>query len=347
MGIKDMFKNKMMEVINKKGLHNLLSEQLPPKKGEESSTNVVKPPIKVVQPKKTTQTTTPTQTTQTTTDKKVDPQIKELQNYLSVIRFYSPNGSRINIGLTNKLYNDVLNYFEGWKTSEPNMTLLQALILFLIESEEYNVTSFDAPQGFQSQVDLLIQENIITSTSGLKNILMEQAKRISYVVKGGKIQKPSQTTDDVPSTAGQPTGPLIEPKKPTPPVPIKPEPVKPEPVKPEGGEKNTKSEFANNINVKNILTYSNTIDLTGEPDKETCVDLIDIYSKNIPVISQAIKVGNMLPVGANDPTLIGIKKAVEWCIAKHRFTFRTKISDMNRINNLEEPFKIDKNILNK
>lgn len=296
--------------------------------------------------------------TQTSTDKKVDPRWKELEYYLSVIRFFSPNGSRINLRLTTELYNKVLIHFKGLKNSGENFTLLQALIDFLIEgeSEKYNVSSFDAPQGYQSQIEMLIQENIITLTSGLKNILLEQAKRVGYVVKSGKIQKQTPKSADGPSTSGPPSGPVYTPKNATPPVTSdvpKETPNEPDfgreltSKKPEGGEKNTKSEFANNINVKNILTYSNTIDLTGEPDKETCVDLIDIYSKNVPVISQAIKVNNMTPVDANDPTLIGIKKAVEWCIAKHRFTFRTKISDMNRINNLEEPFKINKNILNK
>jgi len=97
--------------------------------------------------------------TSSTTETTVDPKIKELQNYLSVIRFFSPNGARINLKLTDELYNDFLPYFEGLKKdSEPNITLLQALISFLIESERYNISSFDAPQGYQSQIELLIQE---------------------------------------------------------------------------------------------------------------------------------------------------------------------------------------------
>ena len=106
------------------------------------------------------------------------------------------------------------------------------------------------------------------------------------------------------------------------------------------------SEFANNKNVKDILLYSQRIDLTGIPDWDSCRMLIDTYSKKIPVIQQSITVGNMSDVDVNDVTLKGIKKSVEWCIAKHRNKFRLKISDMNRIGNLEGKFKINKDIFN-
>jgi hypothetical protein len=127
----------------------------------------------------------------------------------------------------------------------------------------------------------------------------------------------------------------------------------PPPVTPknDGGEKTTtaipqiNNEFANNRNVKSILNYSQNIDLTGEPDWDSCRMLIDVYSKNIPTIVQAISVGNMSKISENDTTLKNIKKSVEWCIAKHRNKFRLKISDMNRISNLETPFNINKDIL--
>lgn len=127
----------------------------------------------------------------------------------------------------------------------------------------------------------------------------------------------------------------------------------PPPVTPknDGGEKTTtaipqiNNEFANNRNVKSILNYSQNIDLTGEPDWDSCRMLIDVYSKNIPTIVQAISVGNMSKISENDTTLKNIKKSVEWCITKHRNKFRLKISDMNRISNLEAPFNINKDIL--
>ena len=106
------------------------------------------------------------------------------------------------------------------------------------------------------------------------------------------------------------------------------------------------SEFANNKNVKDILIYSKRVDLTGNPDWDTCRMLIDTYSKKIPVIQQSIDVKNMSGVD-KDVTLTGIKKSVEWCIAKHRNKFRLKISDMNRIGNLQKPFNINKDIFNK
>ena len=123
------------------------------------------------------------------------------------------------------------------------------------------------------------------------------------------------------------------------------------PTSPTSGEKSTKltssenTQFRNNRNVKSILTYSDSVDLTGEPDWDTCRMLIDTYSKVIPVITQSIKVGNMTTVDKSDATLSKIKKSVEWCIAKHRNKFRLKISDMNKINNLTEPFDINKDIL--
>ena len=107
----------------------------------------------------------------------------------------------------------------------------------------------------------------------------------------------------------------------------------------------TTSEFANNKNVRDIITYSKRVDTTGEPDWDVCRMLIDEYSKKIPTIVQSISVGNLSPVSENDPTLKSIKKSVEWCIAKHRNKFRLKISDMNRISNLETPFSINKDIL--
>jgi hypothetical protein len=353
MGIKDMFKNKTMEVINKKGLHNLLSEQLPPKKDKNSNTNVVEPPIKVVQPKKTTQTTTPTQTsTQISTDKKVDPQIKELQNYLSVIRFFSPNGSRINLSLTKELYNDVLNYFDGLKDSEPNITLLQALISFLIESERYNVSSFDAPQGYQSQIEMLIQENIITLTSGLKNILLEQAKRVGYVVKSGKIQKQTQTSTDGPSTAGPPTGPLIEPKKTTPPVPP-PSTL----TKPNDGEKVTQQEvqqtLQNNVNIKEIKKYSDRIKTTETPRYEACDNLFDNYESQLKLLKRQIEQGLIEPPKGDEPILQDIKTKLKWCYTssegKLRFKFKFKQMSSLRDENIKNakgeqipnPFKVN------
>lgn len=123
------------------------------------------------------------------------------------------------------------------------------------------------------------------------------------------------------------------------------------PTPPTSGEKSTKltsienTQFSDNRNVKSILTYSDRVDLTGEPDWDTCKMLIDTYSKVIPVIIQSIKVGNLTAVDKSDATLSKIKKSVEWCIAKHRNKFRLKISDMNKINNLTEPFNINKNIL--
>jgi hypothetical protein len=106
------------------------------------------------------------------------------------------------------------------------------------------------------------------------------------------------------------------------------------------------SEFANNKNVKDILIYSKRVDLTGNPDWDTCRMLIDTYSKKIPVIQQSISVGNMKGI-ETDVTLTSIKNSVEWCIAKHRNKFRLKISDMNRIGNLQKPFNINKDIFNK
>lgn len=342
MEIKDLFKNKVMEVINKKGLYNLLSEQLPAKK---SKTNVVEPPIKVVGPKipkKTTQTTTPTQTS---TNKKVDPQIKELQNYLSVIRFFSPNGSRINLRLTTELYNDILDYFDGLKDSEPNITLLQALISFLIESERYNVSSFDAPQGYQSQIEMLIQENIITLTSGLKNVLLEQAKRVGYVVKSGKIQKPTPKSADGPTTSGPPKGPLIDPnqiKKTTPPVP----PPTSTPTKSNDAEKVTQQEvqqtLQNNVNIKEIKKYSDRIKTTETPRYEACDNLFDNYESQLKLLKKQIEQGLIAPPKGDEPILQDIKTKLKWCYtsSEGKLRFRFKFKQMSSLR--DENIKNDK-----
>jgi len=328
-----MFKNKSMEVINKKGLHNLLSEQLPSKKS---------PVIPVVpnktKPKQTSVVAKPENTKDTQTT--VDPQIKELRKYLNNIEFLSPNNERINLTLDNILYNKVLNNYESWKDVNSNITLLQSLILTLVKDKNYNVSGFNTPETYKDQIDKLLSENIIQRLKGLKNILLEQFNTVSYVVKNGKIQKPSlQTKPDIPSTAGQPTGPLIAPKKPTPPVP--PKSIQ-EPTKPNSSEKITQETLLNNVNIKEIKKYSDRIKTTETPRYEACDNLFDNYETQIKLLKKQIEQGLVQPPTENDPILQDIKTKLKWCYtsSEGKLRFRFKFKQMSSLR--DEDIKNDK-----
>jgi hypothetical protein len=338
-----------MEVINKKGLHNLLSEQLPEKNSPVNP--VVKPPQRVNKPRQTT--TEPIKTV----DNKIDPQIKEkLENYLSVIRFFSPNGVRINLRLTDELYYDILKYFYGLKDSEPNITLLQSLISFLIESEKYSISSFDVPQGYQSQIEMLIQENVIGLTSGLKNIILEQAKRVGYVVTGGKIRKPSSQGTKQPSTAGQPTGPLLPPKTSTVQTPEikKPSEIKLKPEERKMIPQNTTTQLlSDNKNIQKIKYYSDLIKTTDKPNYKLCDNLFDNYESEIKLLKKQIEQGLVNPPKGDEPILGEIKSKIKWCYtsSQEKWRFKFKFSQLSSLRDdkiknskgeeIDNPFKVN------
>jgi hypothetical protein len=339
-----MFKNKSMEVINKKGLHNLLSEQLPSK--ESPVTPVVPNKTK---PKQTSVVAKPetTKDTQTT----VDPQIKELRKYLNNIEFLSPNNERINLTLDNILYNKVLNNYESWKDVNSNITLLQSLILTLVKDKNYNVSGFNAPETYKDQIDKLLSENLIQRVKGLKNILLEQFNTVSYVVKsGGKIQKKTQ-----PPTTGQPTGSLIPPKTSTIPVP---EPQKtPETSTPTlSDEKDNETKlqsFADNKNVKKIKYYSDTIDTTKTPNYKLCDNLFDNYESQVNLLKKQIEQGLIEPPKDDEPILNEIKTKIKWCYtsSQEKWRFRLKFSQLSSLrdeniknkegNKIPNPFKVN------
>lgn len=290
--------------------------------------------------------------TQTSTDKKVDPQIEQLGIYLNNIEFLSPNNEPIKITLdkNNKLSDYILNNHKSWKQVNPNLTLLQSLIYSLIK--KYNISSFNAPESYKEELDKIISENIIEGVKGLKNILLEQFKKVSYVVKNGEIQKPTPKSADGPSTTGQPTGPLIEPKKPTPPVP-----TKPEPVKPDEGEKVTQQEvqqtLQNNANIKEIKKYSDRIKTTETPRYEACDNLFDNYESQLKLLKKQIEQGLIQPPKGDEPVLQDIKKKLKWCktASEGKWRFALKFSQMSTLkddkikdsegNKIPNPFKVN------
>jgi hypothetical protein len=348
--IKGMFKNKVMEVINKKGLHNLLSEQLPPKKSrvipdipkkekKQQQTSVVAKPEK-------------TQTTQTT----VDPQIKELRKYLNNIEFLSPNNERINLKLDNTLYNKVLNNYESWKDVNPNITLLQSLILTLVKDKNYNVSGFNAPETYKDQIDKLLSENIIQRLKGLKNILLEQFNTVSYVVKNGKIQKPSSQGTKQPSTAGQPTGPLLPPKTSTVQTPEikKPSEIKLKPEERKMIPQNTTTQLlSDNKNIQKIKYYSDRIDTTKTPNYKLCDNLFDNYESEIKLLKKQIEQGLVNPPKGDEPILGEIKSKIKWCYtsSQEKWRFKFKFSQLSSLRDdkiknskgeeIDNPFKVN------
>jgi hypothetical protein len=344
-----MFKNKSMEVINKKGLHNLLSEQLPSKKS---------PVIPVVpnktKPKQTSVVAKPENTKDTQTT--VDPQIKELRKYLNNIEFLSPNNERINLKLDNTLYNKVLNNYESWKDVNSNITLLQSLILTLVKDKNYNVSGFNAPETYKDQIDKLLSENIIQKLKGLKNILLEQFNTVSYVVKNGKIQKPSSQGTKQPSTAGQPTGPLLPPKTSTVQTPEikKPSEIKLKPEERKMIPQNTTTQLlSDNKNIQKIKYYSDRIDTTKTPNYKLCDNLFDNYESEIKLLKKQIEQGLVNPPKGDEPILGEIKSKIKWCYtsSQEKWRFKFKFSQLSSLRDdkiknskgeeIDNPFKVN------
>jgi hypothetical protein len=326
-------------------LQDLLIEQRGPGRGGATVNPVVKPKKdKIVKPKDNTPTTS-TGTTPT-----VDPKIKELQSYLINIEFLSPNKERIKISLNNNLYNTVLNNHEAWKGPNPDITLLQSLIYTIVNDSGYNVSSFNAPESYKEQLDKLISENIVERVKGLKNVLLEQYKKVSYVVKNGKIQKPSSQTTEQPSTAGQPTGPLVPPKTSAVPTP------EPEP-KPDEGEKTTMTTttqtLSNNANIKKIKYFSDRILTSETPSYKKCDALFDSYEDNVKLLRKQIEQGLIEPPTGNEPELVDIKKKLKWCYtsSEGKLRFRVKFLQLSSMRDdkikdesgkkIDNPFKVN------
>ena len=345
----------LVEILKKNGVTEQFGKNKPKPKAPGSQTK---------KPAQTTTQTTPTQTTPTQTT--VDPKIKELQNYLSVIYFYSPNKVKITLKLTKELYNDVLDYFEGLKDSEPNITLLQALILFLIESNDYNISNINVPMGYQKELDMLISENLISKVKGLKNILLEQLtpdepkvlniKRVSYVVNNGKIQKPSSQGTKQPSTAGQPTGPLLPPKTSTVQTPEikKPSEIKLKPEERKMIPQNTTTQLlSDNKNIQKIKYYSDLIKTTDKPNYKLCDNLFDNYESEIKLLKKQIEQGLIEPPKGDEPVLNEIKQKLKWCYtsSQEKWRFKFKFSQLSSMRDdkiedksgaeIDNPFKVN------
>jgi len=288
--------------------------------------------------------------TSSTTETTDEQQGKELKKYLNNIEFLSPNNERINLILNNILYNKVLDNYDSWKEVNSNITLLQSLVLTLIKDKGYNISSFNAPKSYQEQLDNLISENLISKVKGLRNILLEQFEKVSYVIKGGKIQKPSSQTTEQPSTAGQPTGPLVPPKTSAVPTP------EPEP-KPDEGEKTTMTtttqSLSNNENIKKIKYYSDLIKTTDKPNYKLCDNLFDNYESNVKLLKKQIEQGLIEPPKGNEPVLNEIKQKLKWCYtsSQEKWRFKFKFSQLSSMRDdkiedksgteIDNPFKVN------